>query len=221
MTIRECVPLADWIALHQPATEMYWARSALTQFDVFADIAREAAEAVVVSTHRSKSITLPVVVFRYANGAKVQVRDNFYDYKVTVCAPAPVALPSDIQGHIRWSECYCEGFPAGTVLGSHVADSRRFTVEVCTTGLLVALCRAATQWTGWYVRRDGPDHGGESSCVKLGERDGFVDFLTAAGIRGTVPSDRFDTLWTPGDAPKNRHVVRRGVPRLPAPTYQR
>lgn len=54
------------------------------------------------------------------------------------------------------------------------------------------------------MRRAGPDHGGECSCVKLGERGGFVDALTAAGVRGTVPSERFDTLWTTG--PKKRRV---------------
>lgn len=137
--------LNKWIEGNRPAEDLCWRGAALAQFEMFASLAREATGIGVVATHRSKSIVLPVVVLHFANGASVQIRDNFYDYKVTVDAPRPVSLPDGVRGDEQISRCYCEGFPDGTVLGAHVKNPRRFTVEVAREESLRALCRAAAE----------------------------------------------------------------------------
>lgn len=119
-----------WIETHKAEDKMLWKRSAESQCALFLEWAKGAARAEVVSQHRSKSIDLPVVLFTYANGARAQIRDNFYDFKVSVWSPAPVALPASIDGSQEISDCYCEGFPRGTVLGAHVKNPCAFTVKV-------------------------------------------------------------------------------------------
>lgn len=118
-----------WIETHKAKDEMLWKRSAERQCARFLEWANGSARAEVVSQHRSKGIDLPVVLLTYANGARAQIRDNFRDFKVSVWAPAPVALAAPIDGSQEICECYCEGFPRGTVLGSHAKDPRAFTVD--------------------------------------------------------------------------------------------
>ena len=76
--------------------------------------------AFVVSTHRSKSIVLPVYYFVMRNGIKVICRENFYGWKLTVKLPydRPYAdiLPKDLfsdgydEGDQQAVEGYIEGF---------------------------------------------------------------------------------------------------------------
>ena len=71
----------------------------------------------VVSTHRSKSIILPVYFFTMRNGIKIICRENFYGWMLTVKLPQdrPYAdiIPQDLFecGYkSSSSDCYFEGF---------------------------------------------------------------------------------------------------------------
>lgn len=73
--------------------------------------------AFVVSTHRSKSIQLPVYFFMMRNGIKVTCRENFYGWMLSVKLPKDRPyediIPKDLiecgyDGDI--SSCYFEGF---------------------------------------------------------------------------------------------------------------
>ena len=71
----------------------------------------------VVSTHRSKSIILPVYFFTMRNGIKVICRENFHGWMLTVKLPQdrPYAniIPTDLlsSGYSEnTADCYFEGF---------------------------------------------------------------------------------------------------------------
>ena len=54
-------------------------------------------EAMVISTHRSKSIDLPVVMLEREDiGLKIILRDNFYNWKMSVISGKPVN--ADLEG---------------------------------------------------------------------------------------------------------------------------
>lgn len=86
----------------------------------------------VLSEHRSKSVRLPVYLITLP-GLEMVIRDNFYNWKVSVRSDKPL---DDLAGwglfreDERHSACYCEGFPEEWVHGPYVKDRRRFTVEM-------------------------------------------------------------------------------------------
>lgn len=94
--------------------------------------------AFVVSTHTSKSISLPVYWFVLNNGVKVICRNNFYDWKVSVELPVPFGLeniiPLDIiSNKENISSCYCEGFKKNWVYETYQPNNltqTKFTIEI-------------------------------------------------------------------------------------------
>ena len=71
----------------------------------------------VISTHRSKSIVLPVYAFTMENGIKVICRENFYGWELSVKLPKDrpyvEIIPEDLlEGGYdeNSSKCYIEGF---------------------------------------------------------------------------------------------------------------
>lgn len=107
---------------------MAWARTD-------AEYSRHDADGtLVVGTHRSKSIELPVYQIDLPQlGVVAMLRGNFYNWKVSIRAEADVALnpdglfdPAD-ERSIRG--VYCGGFAASWVFGPYAKDRRRFTLE--------------------------------------------------------------------------------------------
>ncbi len=96
--------------------------------------------AFVISTHRSKSITLPVYGFTMRNGVKIICRDNFYDWKVSVQLPyrpkEGVIIPKDLvsDGYGKdIADCYFEGFKEEWVFPAFNPDDNEqlnFSIEV-------------------------------------------------------------------------------------------
>lgn len=107
----------------------------------------------VISRHRSKSVELPVYGFRMRNGIEIIMRDNFYDWKVSIKTPMEMFL--DLDGcrdlFSGWShevgvsektgrklysydgdiaECYCEGFNHDWVHPFYRKGCRECTIEV-------------------------------------------------------------------------------------------
>lgn len=87
--------------------------------------------AFVVSTHRSKSIVLPVYAFTMENGIKVICRENFYGWKLSVVLPkyrpSENIIPEDLlEGGYNGnpSKCYFEGFKDEWVFEGYKPDDK-------------------------------------------------------------------------------------------------
>lgn len=96
----------------------------------------------VISTHRSKSLTLPVVSLdRPDLGLRLILRNNFYNWKMSVISERPIVAD---YGAIFYTsppveptytgnplaDCYFEGFPADLIFGYLSENPRRFSAEV-------------------------------------------------------------------------------------------
>lgn len=86
---------------------------------------------MVISTHHSKSVKLPVyqIAFKKYN-IEMVLRYNFYDWKVSVKSETP--LDFDFMGLFDPSkECtICEGFPKDKIYGSYSSSYTHFTIEL-------------------------------------------------------------------------------------------
>jgi len=102
--------------------------------------------ALVVGEHHSKSVRLPVYALERPDiGLRVILRDNWYDWNVSVIAEKPV--DADLRGfqldylrdeererskdeighHGSWGYCFFQGFPEGTRFGPYARDRARFS----------------------------------------------------------------------------------------------
>lgn len=65
----------------------------------------------VISTHCSKSLTLPVYRFRMNNGIVVICRENFHGWVVSINSPFNISIPEDLTSTTEdLKPIYCEGF---------------------------------------------------------------------------------------------------------------
>lgn len=146
--------LQDWINGQNVGDEMRWkgAWGAQVQFfrDQLAGVASSGLEdfderralARVISTHRSKSIELPVVSFlREDLGLQLVVRGNFYDYKLTCISKKPIE--ADFSGLFHTtvpvapeytgnelSSCYFEGFPGDLIHGYYEENKCKWSASI-------------------------------------------------------------------------------------------
>ena len=100
----------------------------------------------VVSTHTSKSVILPVYRVVLVDGTEFILRNNFYNWKVTVLCDKVLILPKELFSHIgnhsvdegKISLHYCEGFNRDWIfpvysygeMGGQIENRKRFTVEL-------------------------------------------------------------------------------------------
>lgn len=86
----------------------------------------------VVSSHRSKSVDLPVYRIKFKN-LELIMRNNFYDWKISIKAK------KSIKGFEKYklfdenkkiSSVYCEGFDDSWVYDSYAKNNKMFTVEI-------------------------------------------------------------------------------------------
>ena len=88
---------------------------------------------LVISTHYSKSVKLPVFQINLEKyGIEMVLRNNFYDWKISVKSDKP--LDFDYMGIFNPTEeiesVYCEGFPKDKVYGSYEQSHSQFTIEI-------------------------------------------------------------------------------------------
>ena len=93
-----------------------------------------------VSHHRSKSIVLSVYGILSRSGVSMIIRDNFYDYKVSVILPTALpdnyldkSLFTDGYNDKKIKPVYCEGFKEEWVYGPYIPTDKtctKFTVEL-------------------------------------------------------------------------------------------
>ena len=84
---------------------------------------------MVISTHRSKSVLLPVMEINLKSvGVKLVFRDNFYNWNVTVESEKDIEC--DFRGTFTdesYHYCFCEGFPSDRIYGMYKDNHKKFT----------------------------------------------------------------------------------------------
>lgn len=153
-TRHQGVPLQEWAEAHTVGDEMLWKGSFVHQImfvrdrlvPVFgAGLSYEQRQAVptVISTHRSKSIELPVYqLSRPDQDLRVILRDNFYDWKMSVLSETPIQpvfsglfhttppIEPEYTGN-PLSPVYFEGFPQDLIFPYYSqTDGRRWSAEI-------------------------------------------------------------------------------------------
>lgn len=88
---------------------------------------------MVISTHTSKSVLLPVYqIFLKHYGTEIILRNNFYDWKVSINSTK--SLDFDNLGifniHEEIFPGFCEGFPKEKIYGSYSKNHSKFTFEI-------------------------------------------------------------------------------------------
>lgn len=150
-------PLQEWINENEPGDEYYAKGAALSQLlflrdqirFLFAKNYEEVREnpTQVVSTHRSKSVSLPV--YRISvSGLELTIRGNFHDWKVSVKSDRPVVANflSLFRKDERINSVYCEGFREEWVYGSYNENLKQFTVEVRDNYQLYTFLYILSEW---------------------------------------------------------------------------
>lgn len=145
----EAKKLQEWISEHTIEDEMFWKGPAQQQLRFVRDNLRylvatgtkdrEAVEQVctVISQHISKSITLPVYsLHRPDLGLRIILRDNFYNWKLSVISEAPISCNFEDIFHCHppgdpdytgdsLHPVYFEGFPADLIFGYYFTSGKR------------------------------------------------------------------------------------------------
>ena len=146
--------MSHWIQENRVSDDMRWKGAAEREFATFVEFAAIlGGEPMVISTHTSKSIALPVVQITTPYGLRVTIRDNFMNIKVSVEASKPCT--NDLFGLLAGGDsdlrsCYFEGFPYSFIFEPFILGAAKFSV--CTNDRdLFPLARALR----WYF--DGED----------------------------------------------------------------
>jgi hypothetical protein len=142
--------LTVWYRANPPRPEMYAAKAAERQMLFLRDTLIRAffdgrvqadARTRVISQHQSKSVPLPVVEYTPA-GARVIVRGNFYNWKVSVDSSCPLTMdyPRLFAPDADISPVYCEGFPEKDVFGPYASGAKQFTTTLYDEHALWTFC---------------------------------------------------------------------------------
>jgi len=146
-------PLQAWISAQLVPDEMLWKGSWGRQVQYVRDtlVSLVAAGlyyedrqdiAWVISTHRSKSIILPVYQLERPDlGLTLILRDNFYNWKLSVISREPIT--ADFSGLFHTTPpidpkytgdslhpVYFEGFPEDLIFGYYEANKQKFSAEI-------------------------------------------------------------------------------------------
>jgi hypothetical protein len=159
------VPLQEWIAAAVVGDEMLWKGAWGSQLQFIRDTLAYAFGhglhwteckdiATVISTHRSKSIELPVVKMHRGDlGLTMVFRNNFHDWKVSVISEIPVNADYEGLCHTtppidksytgdELSSVYFEGFPKEFIFSYYKPSNRkRYSASVGGTHALWAFVR--------------------------------------------------------------------------------
>jgi hypothetical protein len=130
--------LANWVALNTPDKTMFgylayfaqvkYFQSVIDIFEVFGLL----AEVSIPSTHRSKSIKLPVVCLTLIDGSKIYLRDNFHNLKVSFdfTFQYPDFNVDSTYKPAYLDSCYFEGFERRWVFAKYTkTNTQQFSCE--------------------------------------------------------------------------------------------
>jgi|SRR5579885_1947175 len=168
------VRLSDWWRQNTIDDDLLWKNSASEQMIFVRDylrnlvatgiVDRETRLGItqVIGTHVSKSITLPVYSLERPDlGIRFVLRDNFYNWKLSVISEKPVE--ADFTGLFVTSKekdtcnylasCYFEGFPSDLIFGHYdESDKRKWSAEVTTNYQVYTTVFLCMQAIGAYSR---------------------------------------------------------------------
>ncbi len=155
------IPMRQWVQDNPVPDRMIWKGGADSQIGTWLDLCsiigrglsykRAMACLSVVSTHRSKSIDLPVVQYdRPDIGLRLTMRDNFHDVKLSVESERPIGYADELAcifhttppinpDHDSLHSVYFEGFPRGLVFGHYSDNPCRWSAELSQTTLRLVL----------------------------------------------------------------------------------
>jgi len=88
---------------------------------------------LVINTHTSKSIKLPVYKINLKKyKLSMIIRNNFYDWKVSVVSEQEIDVDfmELFEEDKTINPIYCEGFSKEQVFKSYKDDKKRFTIEI-------------------------------------------------------------------------------------------
>lgn len=140
------IQLQQWFKDHIPNNDMLW-KTSMTKQIIFVrdqlphafplyqadDLKNLRVATFVISTHISKSIVLPVY-FMVWNGFNFIMRDNFYDWKVSVASPNHIDIDFEkyqlFNPKERIHHVYCEGFAQEWIYGPYDKNSGKFTISI-------------------------------------------------------------------------------------------
>jgi len=98
------------------------------------EVVEERAKVIVISTHKSKGIVLPVMQFTWRD-IEFTLRCNFHDWKISVRSPEPLDI--DWKSLLPNSDylmqaVYFEGFPEDLVFPLYYANDYMLTSQFST-----------------------------------------------------------------------------------------
>ena len=133
------IDLLSWCRVNKPSETMnyekgYWSQIMLIRDSInmilndYRDV-----PVMVISTHTSKSIELPVYEINIKNhGIKIILRDNFHDWKLSIISEKDISI--DFLNLFDEEEVinpiYCEGFKDNQVFSSYSKNKSQFTLEI-------------------------------------------------------------------------------------------
>lgn len=141
ITKAKVMHLHAWFMENMPAKDMTYKNSAEEQIMFLRDKTQifftnfMLKTVQVVSTHVSKSITLPVYHIVLKDGLELILRGNFHDWKISVNSPFEIEIPNEILTNYTLSgekmhPCYCEGFDESWIWDSYMNNKQKFTIEI-------------------------------------------------------------------------------------------
>jgi hypothetical protein len=137
-------PVRKFFVDHSVKSEMIYNDAALRQQTIFEELAwilgssptshdNVSAEMEIVGSHRSKSISLPVVKISLPNNSFMIIRGSFHNFAVSIVDSQPLneavlrALAAETD---KCSSAYCEGFPPDMVFGPYTNNTNTFTAHI-------------------------------------------------------------------------------------------
>ncbi|NFT08793.1 hypothetical protein FDF26_17425 [Clostridium botulinum] len=136
------VDLLTWMRVYEPKNEMcykkgYWNQAVFVRDEInkmfyskYEDY--KANPVKVISTHRSKSIILPVYyIFLEEYNTKIIMRNNFYDWKISIDSKYSITgIDEFFKEKEPVNPIYCEGFEESQVYGMYKENNKHFTIEL-------------------------------------------------------------------------------------------
>ena len=137
------VDVTAWIRVNEPSDTLIYKDGLSHQLcfvrdtlnPVFYTDYEEAEEnpPMVISTHTSKSVRLPIYQIDLKKyGIQIILRNNFYAWSVSIKSVVPIDM--DVMGLFDTSNVlgpvYCNGFPKDKIYGCYDDDKTKFTFEI-------------------------------------------------------------------------------------------
>ena len=137
------IDLLTWCRVNEPNDDMiykkgYWNQIVFIRDTIMNMVCKDYEEYVnnpvlVINTHKSKSIVLPVYQINlFDSKIKIVLRYNFYDWKISI--DSDIDINVDFMGLFKSDEkinsVYCEGFKKEQVYDSYSNNKKQFTFEI-------------------------------------------------------------------------------------------